>query len=128
LKEDLDTWITSSAHFPTKKLSMNISQKFKNSSKLIQADSFKDSMNELNFKRKFFQSLKRGGTKDIEYIKESLSKKSKDNNHSDKHLLRRGNTKNLNGEFPLYVAAKYNHIQILKILLNGLFLKHKIIF
>jgi hypothetical protein len=32
---------------------------------------------------------------------------------------RRGNLTYLNGEFPLYIACKYNHSKILKLLLNG---------
>ena len=100
---------------------MDISQKLNTSNKLVQLDSFKEGVEELNFQRKYFRSIQRGAAKDIEFIRKCLEEDPKSNIYSNNHVQRRGNIKNLNGEFPLYVATKYNHIQILKILKSGIF-------
>lgn len=89
------------------------------SQSLSKQDSFAKNLEELVFLKEFFQALKRGSKKDAEFIVQTLSEDPRRMAFEPSHAQRRGNLQNLNGEFPLYIAAKYNHIRIIKLLVGG---------
>lgn len=84
-------------------------------------ESFYNSLHEIQFLNKYFQALKNGSPKDVNFIKYALKNDPRKDLRDSKDDLRRGNLSYLGGEFPLYVACKNNHIKIIKILIVGKF-------
>jgi hypothetical protein len=78
-----------------------------------------NSLEEIQFLKTYFEALKKGGPKEIIFIKKALKNDPRRMARGPKDDSRRGNLPYLNGEFPLYVACKYNHVKIIKILING---------
>ena len=81
-----------------------------------------NSLEEIQFLKKYFESLKNGGPKDILFIKKALKHDPRRMARGPKDDARRGNLPYLNGEFPLYIACKHNHLKIIKLLINGKFI------
>ena len=119
-KEDLDSAFTSNILRNAQKESdLKKSQKQRNNADFSEKNSFVNSLEEIQFLKAYFEALKKGGPKEIEFIKKALKNDPRRNARGPKDDTRRGNLPYLNGEFPLYVACKYNHLKIIKILLQG---------
>lgn len=82
-------------------------------------NSFVNSLEEIQFLKTYFEALRNGGPKDLKFITHALQNDPRRNARDSKDDSRRGNLTYLNGEFPLYVACKYNHLKIIKLLIEG---------
>ena len=119
LKDDLDTWLSLPRSAQPKKVPLKASTQPSLCKNLEQTDSFAISVNELNFERKYFEALKRSSQEDLLFVSQSLQEDPKRMSFDDKHPCRRSNLVNFDGEFPLYLATKYNNLEMLKILFKG---------
>lgn len=82
-------------------------------------NSFVNSLEEIQFLTAYFEALRNGGPKDLKFIKDALKNDPRRMARGPKDEQRRGNLTYVNGEFPLYVACKYNHLKIIRLLLQG---------
>lgn len=86
---------------------------------MIRQSTFEQNIDEINFARNYFAAIQRGSPEDLDFIKLSLAQDPKklSRHPSDKAL--RSNMSNYNQEFPLYIASKNNHIDIIHLLHQG---------
>lgn len=82
-------------------------------------DSFTQGLEEIQFIKKYFQAIKRCSPEDLEFIKDAIMTDPRQLMFSSSHSLRRSNLQNFSGEFPLYLAAKYNHKSLIELLIKG---------
>lgn len=101
---------------------LKVSRQSSLSKKIRPVDSFKKEINQLSFLKRYFEAIKRGNFEDTEFIESSLVNDPMRFKYDCKHQLRRANIINFDGEFPLYVAAKYNNLRVLHILHDRKFL------
>ena len=90
-----------------------------NKSNFSEKNSFVNSLEEIQFLKSYFEALRAGGPDDIQFIKKALKNDPRRMARGPMDDSRRGNLTYLNGEFPLYIACKYNHSKILRLLLKG---------
>lgn len=83
---------------------------------LKKMDSFEADHNELKFQQIFFEALKNMNPDDFEFVEKALEKDPKKNSLGPLDKRRRSNMVNYKGEFPLYLASKYNHIRTIELL------------
>ena len=83
---------------------------------LQKMDSFEADHNELKFKQIYFEALKNMNPDDFDFVETALQKDPKKNSLGPLDVRRRANMVNYKGEFPLYLASKYNHIRTIELL------------
>ena len=78
--------------------------------------------------KEYFKALQCGSPEDIELIRFNLLNDPNKTRRGPKDDALRSNMKNYNNEFPLYIASKYNNINVIKVLHQGGLVNNKIIF
>ena len=87
-----------------------------NNSNLQKVDSFEANQNEFRFEQIFFDALKNMKPEDFDFVEDAIRNDPKKNSLGPLDKKRRANMCNYNGEFPLYIACKYNHVRVIQLL------------
>ena len=81
-------------------------------------NSFVRGLEEIQFIKKYFEAIKQSSPQDIKFIKDAILTDPRQLSCGNEHSSRRTNVKNFDGEFPLYLASKYNHVFLLDFLIQ----------
>ena len=90
-----------------------------NNFKLTKKCTFERNIDEINFVKEFFNAIKCGSPEDTEFIKQCLLEDPNKTRRGPKDDALRSNMNNFNSEFPLYLASKYNNLNVIRILFDG---------
>ena len=87
---------------------------------------FEAIQNEFIFEQVYFDALKNMKPEDYEFVEEAIRNDPKKNLFGPLDKGRRANMCNHEGEFPLYIVSKYNHVNAIELLFkcNAFFLSY----